>query len=91
MANGGHHGLTDQKPASPGTSMAASLNRDVVIPPFRRFTRARFRALFGSRSVARPSRGHLLFLKVLLGDRPFWRFANGQNPNDFFNRSAEEF
>jgi hypothetical protein len=34
---GGHHDLSDQNPASPGTSMAASLNRDIVIPPFTRF------------------------------------------------------
>jgi hypothetical protein len=34
---GGYHDLTDQNPASPGTLMAASLNRDIVIPPFARF------------------------------------------------------
>ena len=88
---GGHHDLTDQNPASPGTSMAASLNRDIVIPPFTRFTVLVSGLFFGPRSVARAGRGHLLFLKVLLGDRPLWRSANGQNPSDFFNRSAEEF
>jgi hypothetical protein len=41
--------------------------------------------------VRRPCRGHLLFVKILLGDRRLWRSANGQNPSDFFNRSAKEF
>ena len=61
---GGHHALTDQKPASPGTSMAASLNRDIVIPPFHpAFPPCLFPRSFSAlRSVARLSRGHLLFL-----------------------------
>jgi len=60
-------------------------------PSAHAFQRACSGLFFGPRNVARPGRGHLLFLKVLLGDRPLWRSANGQNPDDVFNRSAEEF
>ena len=89
----GHHALTDQKPASPGTG---SLNRDIVIPPFRHprpviprsgDSHVLVSAFFSGR-VARLSRGHLLFRKGLARMPTLRRTANRQNANDFFSRTV---